>query len=165
MLAQIEEQILQRLQAKGLAVDTTGSVMPAAYVHIEEGAIQKVSTTKLRLDVTVHLTIVFREIRSAATRRLVVYPVLAGALDILTLQDLGLAIAPLVPVGFQNVTDSDDAKAGSASYRIQFRTFYHIEKVDDEAAADLIKVALDYYLQEPADDGVKDAADEISFGP
>ncbi len=164
MLTEIETQILQRLWDKGLPADTSGTTNPAVYCRVESGTFAKTAQGKLKLDALIYLSFVFNSTDTEDTRRNTVFPLLTGALNILALQDLGLTIDPLLPVSFQNITSADDVTAGLLVYQLQFKTYFYIEKMDDEAVTDLLKVALDYYLQEPSDDGVKDAADEITLG-
>lgn len=184
MLAEIETKILQRLADAGLPVDTSGTATPAVYCRIESGRFIRAGQEKLRLEGTVSLDFVFTSSipssfhqqwdslpldftidRSSTedTRRNVVFPILTAALNLLLLQDLGLEIDPLVPLSVENITGANDQAAGLLVYRMQFRTCFYVKKIDDETVTDLVKVALDYYLQEPVDDGVKDGADEITF--
>lgn len=165
MLAAIDEQILQRINTKGLPVDITGATLPAAYASLSGGAIKKTTQTRLRMDITANLNLVFQSTTPETTRRTVIYPIIQQALEILTLQDLGIAIDPLVPAGFQETTTVDEAAAGLIVYRMQFKTFYYIERIDDEVPVDLLKIGMEYYLQDPVDDGVKDAEDEVTLGP
>jgi hypothetical protein len=164
MLAEIETKILQRLVDEGLSADTTGAITPAVYCRIESGRFARSGQEAIRAEGTVSLDFVFNSGSIEDTRRNVVFPILTAALNILTLQDLGLEIDPLVPVSFQNITGTSDEAAGLLVYRMQFETRFSIRKIDDETIANLMKVALDYYLQEPVDDGVKDGSDEITLG-
>lgn len=165
MLTEIEKKTVERLKAKGLnanlvEIDSgkkkTIIKTPAVLCHIESGKLAKVGN-KIRVDVDMYLSMIFRNFMDEEERRKGIYPIIEGTIGILSFNKLGLDIGPLVPVGFNNVTNEEDIDRGLIVFYIHFRTFYYIEKIDDEEAGQLLTIGIKYYLQEPEDDGNEDA--------
>ncbi len=172
MLTEIEQAILTKLSDNGLSskifdarADRQNLSPPVVFCAIEEASFSRVTMNKVfKQEVSIFLTIVFETLENEAARRSGIYPILEGVIGLLMLQKLGLAITPIVPVGYKNVTDKEDAQNGQLWFQIEFKTSFNIEKTDDEAdAVELLKIGLEYYLQDPEDDGVKDAEDEITL--
>lgn len=170
MLAEIESGVITRLQDRGLPVthfsirkDPDVLVAPAAFCSVEAGVFRKAGNAGYRQEVNVYVTVEYGDATSEAARRSGVFPLLEGVVDILTLQTLGLSIDPLVPVMFVNITDAAAEQASVAVFQVQFTTSYTVKKVDDEEVTDLLRVGLEYYLQDPGDDGEADASDEVTI--
>ncbi|ABC76431.1 phage protein Gp37 [Syntrophus aciditrophicus] len=169
MLSEIEEAIAARIKEKLAAAagyvavqrGTEGIPQPAVYVSLEEGAFEKVSSDSFRQTVKGYVDIVFSHLGNEEQRRRGIYPILEGIVQTLLLQTLGLGIAPLRPKAFRNVTSEALRAKGLLVYSLEFETGCHLRKLDEEAAADLLRVGLNYYLQDPEDDEVADAADLI----
>ena len=159
-MSQIEDAIVQRLKGKGLQVrdidiqkGIEGIAQPAVYVAIEDGRFEQVSNYTFKQILSIFLYIVFKHLRTEKERRRGIYPILEGIAGTLTLQDLGLAIEPLKPIRFRDITDDDTANAGMIAYQMEFETSYNITRVDDETVTDLLRIGLNYYLK-PGDDAV-----------
>lgn len=168
MLADIEQNALDLLKSKGLRArdfavqkGADSLVNPAVHAAIEAGAMTKVSKTTFRQEVELYLYLTFKNLKKEKERREGLYPILEGAIQLLLLQTLDLTIDPLVPVKFANVTTEQDTQEGKLVFYVQFKTFYYVEKVEEEAAAELLQIGLNYYLK-PGDDEV-DATDIVEL--
>lgn len=172
MITEIENAIIDRLETGGLAVrdidvrkGAKGIIYPAVFVSTEIGNYSKVTQTKFKCEPTILVAVVFKHHASEKKRRHGIYPILEAVLLRLMLQTLGLEIKPLRPIRFRNITDRDLAEDGLLAYQFEFATSYVVEMVDDEVVEDLLKVGLEYYLQDPEDDEVKDAEDIVELSP
>ena len=162
MLVNIENAIIDRLETGGLSVrdidikkGAKGLIYPAIFVSTTAGEYKKLGQVKYKCSPTIAVVAVFKHHG--------VYPILEGIVLRLMLQDMGLEITPLVPVRFRNVTDKALGEKGLMAYQIDLKTSFTVTRVDDEVAVDLLKVGLEYYLQDPVDDGIADAEDEITL--
>ncbi|OPY07252.1 MAG: hypothetical protein A4E68_01934 [Syntrophaceae bacterium PtaB.Bin095] len=173
MLSEIEEAVAARITEKLAAAagyvavqrGTEGVPKPAVYVSVEEGAFEKVSADVFRQTVKGYVDIVFSHLGNEEQRRRGIYPILEGVLQTLLLQTLGLEIAPVRPKAFRNVTSETLRAKGLLAYSLEFETSCHLRKLDEEEAADLLRIGLNYYLQDPEDDEVVDASDLIGEPP
>jgi len=169
MLSAIEEAAVARIQstlaeAAGhleIKRGIEGIAQPAVYVSAEEGSFRKVTSDTYGQETIVWVDIVFADLQSEAQRRKGIYPILQGIVQCLLLQKLDLAIAPIVPVGFWNMTTQEQKERGLIAYSLKLRTEYNIKKLDEETALDLLKVGLAYYLgeEEAAEDTLTRTAD------
>lgn len=171
MIIEIENKIINKLETGGLSVrdvsiktGTTGIIYPAVFLSTEMGGFKRITQTKYRCELTLVIVIIFKNYKSEKDRRHGVYPILQGVIDLLLLQDLDLEITPITPKSFRNVTDDALADKGLLAYQIEFETSYVIEKTYDEPDVDLLKIGLEYYLQDPEDDDVMDAQDIVDLG-
>lgn len=170
MIIDIENKVITRLEDGGLSVrdvsiksGTTGIIYPAVFLSTETGDYKRITQTKYRCELTLVIIVIFKNYKSEKDRRHGVYPILQGVIDLLLLQDLDLEILPIIPKSFRNVTDDALADKGLLAYQIELETSYVIEKTDDETTVDLLKVGLEYYLQDPEDDEVMDAQDIVEL--
>lgn len=171
MLAQIEEAIVGRIRTKlgagagTLAVQrgAEGIPQPAVYVSTEAGRFQAITQQSFRQELTIFVDVIFSELSSDGERRKGVYLILSGIVQTLLLQKLDLAIKPIVPVGWRNTTTEEFREKGFIVYSLELATAYVVEKLDDEAAVDLLTVGLNYYLK-PGDD-TADASDTVTLAP
>ncbi|MBI5234737.1 MAG: DUF1834 family protein [Deltaproteobacteria bacterium] len=168
-IAEIEDAIAKRLKDKGLAVlevdirkGAVGLVKPAVYISTEEGRFEKVTQSTFKQRLSVYVYVIFRHLHNEKERRRGVYPIVESVIGILLLQDLGLKIQALAPLSFRNVTDEELNAAGLMAYQLVFETSCCVERTNDEALTDLLKVGLEYYLK-PGDD-VTDATDTVNVG-
>ncbi len=168
-MAEIEEAIIGRLKDKGLpvlAVDISkgaeGLTTPAVHIATEEGRFEKTTQNTFKQKLSIHVYVIFRNLRSEKERRKGVYPILESIIGILLLQECGLKIAPLTPLSFKNVTDEELSGSGFIAYQIVFETARYVERMDDETLTDLLKVGLDYYLK--PGDAAADATDVVNVG-
>ncbi len=173
MLYEIEQAVATRIDAKLAAAGQTISVVPgmkevprpSVYVFMQSGGFEKVSQASLRVNVTGIVSLVFSGIMDysnlseEATRRRGIYIILETVVQAVMLQTLSLDIKPLLPKSFKDVTPDDYRERGILIYNLEIETSYHLAKVDDEVLVDLLRVGLNYYLQDPSDDNVVDASD------
>jgi hypothetical protein len=172
-LTDIELNALQRIKDKGksLKIESFEArkekddpiVDIAVYAHIDEGVIRKLTINKIKLDVVLKISVVFKHLNEEQDRREGIYPILLGVIGILAGHKLDLKIDPLKPTGFRNITDMYDEAEGLIVFQAKFQTGFIITEIDDEAAEDLLRIGLEYYLQDPADDGEKDAEDVVEL--
>lgn len=171
MLAQIEEALAGRIKEKlGAGAGTLdvqrgaeGIPQPAVYVSTEAGKFQAVTQKSFRQELSIFVDVIFSELSGEKQRRQGVYLILQGIIQALLLQKLDLAITPIVPAGWRNTTTEEFREKGLIVYSLELATSYVIEKLDDEAAVDLLRIGFNYYLQNPTDDGVADASDEVTI--
>jgi hypothetical protein len=169
MLTQIEDAIVERIQTKLAATagmvavqkGAEGLPQPAVYISTEAAKFEKTTMQSYRQEVTIFVDIIFSHLASEGERRKGVYLILQGIVQTLLLQNLGLAITPLVPRNWRNVTTEEFREKGLIVYSLELATSFVITKLDDEAVADLLTVGLNYYLK-PGDD-VVDASDTVTL--
>ena len=134
---------------------------PTVSVAIFEGTFEKVTQVTWKQKVTVNVLLTFKHERGEEERRKGINPIIQGVIQSLMLRDLGLAMETLKPVRFREVTDSDDYEARTIVCLVEFATAFTLTRLDDEAAGELLKVGLNYYLK-PGDD-VVDASDLVEL--
>ena len=171
MLNEIEEGVKNRISAK--LADAAGKLdvqrgvdgIPgqAVYISVEEGQFARVTSETYSVTVKGYVDIVFSNLQSESMRRKGIAPILEGIYQCLLLQRLGLAIDPIVPKMFRNTTTPELKDKGLIVYTLEFSTKFNIKKLDEEAVTDLLAIGLNYYLQDPADDGKIDASDEVTL--
>lgn len=171
MLSELEAAILARLESNGINSKIfdfktderpRAENVPTVFCQIEEAKFSKQTMISFLQEVSIFLVVTFKNMTGEADRRSGIYPILEGIIQLFTLQNLDLSLRPLRPIGFKNITDKDDARSGEILYQIEFWTAYTIEKTA-ESAVDLLRVGMEYYLQDPEDDGVKDAEDLVEL--
>ena len=168
MIAEIELKILDWLGSAGLDIRNTDikkgdSIQyPAVFVYTETGKFSKSTMSKYRCELGVCVLIAFRDVKSEKRRRHGLYPILEGLIQGLMLNSLGLDIDGLVPKSFRNITDNDMQKGDVLAYQIEFATAFTM-KPPEEPTVDLLRIGLEYYLQDQDDDGVMDARDIITL--
>lgn len=172
MIAEIETAALARLAEAGLQFGRAEvgddpkkwAKYPVAMVRVEKGEVYRQTMNKLRLKVRLVVWLGFKDWKSDAARREGLWPIVEGVFGWLAGSDLDLAIDNLVPLGFANVTDDEVAAIGIIAYQAEFTTAFNLAELPaEEQAADLIRIGLSYYLQEPEDDGTADASDTVSL--
>lgn len=173
MLTDIEEKIagllLERLQSVArVAIEEAHAVntlkLPGVDVVTGGGAFVRVAQ-HYKLTVRVFVIVTFQHLRSTADRRKGVYPIVESIVALLAGRTLGLKIDGLKPRRLDNVTDEKEADEGKVVFQIEFETGFIIEVRDEATLADLLAVGLNYYLQDPTDDFVADAVDEVTLSP
>ena len=168
MIADIELKILDYLNSAGLGIRNTdiktGKSInyPAVFVYTEIGKFTKQAMSRYKCGLGVFVLIAFHDVKSEKKRRHGLYPILEGVIQGLMLNNLGLGIDPLVPKGFRNITDKDMQKSNVLAYQLEFSTAFTM-KPPEEETVDLLKVGLEYYLQDPVDDGQLDAQDLVEL--
>jgi hypothetical protein len=170
MLDQIENAILSRLGTAGFTVFHLDEMpnlrekdiqTPVACLYTESGDFKTVSQRSMKCKVRIVLFLAWQHGVAADIRKRGLYPLLLGVTNSLTYQKMGLQITPIRPVRFARSSDKDMERGGNVAYELEFETSFNIDYVDDEQAVDLLKIGLEYYLQDPADDGEHDAQDIV----
>lgn len=164
--AAVLEEITSRLEgvrAWAVQKDAAGLYQgPTASVAIFEGTFEKVTQAAWKQKVTVNVLLTFKHERGEEERRRGINPLVQGVVQTLMLRDLGLAMEPLKPVRFREVTESEDHEARKIVYLIEFATSFVITRQSDEEVTDLLRIGLDYYLK--PGDGARDASDLVELG-
>lgn len=169
MLTSIEEAIVGTLTARltGIAARIavqkgfSGLPQPAVYVSTEAGVFAKKGQASYRQTVTIWVDILFSHLADDGERRKGVHLILEQVLQILLLNDLGLAINPLEPKGWRNTTPEDYRQQGLLAFSLELTTHFTTTKQEDESVDDLLEIGLNYYLT-PGDD-VVDVADTVTL--
>jgi len=171
MLSEIEEAVKNRIcdklaEAAGkidVQRGVEGIPRQAVYVSVEEGDFTRVTSDTFSCAVKGYVDIVFSNLQSEEMRRKGIAPILEGIYQCLLLQKLGLTIDPIAPTRFRNTTTQDFKEKGLIVYTLEFSTKFRITKLDEEAATELLRIGLNYYLK--PGDNVADASDEINLRP
>lgn len=172
MLVDLEAAILAKLNTAGINTkifdyrtdnDPRKQFVPTVFCSIEAAAFTPADDDKFSQEVSIFLRVTFKAIKGESVRRKGIYPVLEGIVQLLQLQKLDLDIRAIEPRKFLNVTtEEDDAFHGEIVYEMEFWTQYEVDKAaETPAPATLLKLAVDYFLNEN-DDGEVDAQDIIT---
>jgi hypothetical protein len=171
MLTDIEQAIVDHLHerlaaASRISIDEAHSAvslkMPAVDVIVGGGKFERVAQ-QYKLVAQVYVIVTFQNLRSVADRRRGVYPILEAVLALLSGRSFDLKISPLRPWRLDNITEEQEAAEGKVVFQIEFETGWVIAAQADETVTDLLRVGLNYYLQDPADDDEVDAADLVTL--
>jgi hypothetical protein len=137
---------------------------PALSISIfESGTWPKEGKRSYLVPCSMHVLLTVSSAKSEEDRRRIANPLVFAIIVALAQQSLGLDLKEpgCEPKRFADVTDEDDWKNNKIVYLVEFGLGFYFEvPKDDEAAADLIGVAVDYFL-EPGNE-VADAQDEIT---
>ena len=166
MIAEIEDAIVSYLTTQ--IADARIKVMrgfegipqPAVHVSTEEGRFEKETNTSWKLTLTIYVDVIFKSLSTEAQRRAGLYKIMEGIVQSLLLQTLGLAIQPLEPKSFRDVTSEELLRDGFAAYTIEMSTYYHVTASPPGAAQDLLRIGLSYYL-EPED--IEEVTDVVTL--
>lgn len=154
MIAAIEDAIVSLLKAKlndaRIAVQKgfEGIPQPGVYVATDSGRFHKVTMTTWRMEPTIYVDIIFKSLNTEQLRRQGLYGILESCVQLLLLNNLGLAIHPLTPVDFRNVTNEEMLRDGFAAYELTFTTHFDFSVMGPSDVHDLLTVSMSYYLQE-----------------
>jgi hypothetical protein len=169
MISAIEEAALNTITSR-IAELKTGSnqkdarqllTANAVAVACLEGSFERINNSSWRQDVTLSVLIKFKNMQSEEARRQGINPIVQAVIQLLIQKTLGLAIRPLVPKRFRDVTTEEKYTAGVIEYLVEFTTSFTIAVLDEEAVTDLLTVGLSY-LVKPGD-SVADASDTITL--
>lgn len=182
MLTEIEAAIVDRIMASALGpylktVDgyekvmeamrrgTVAGPLPGVFVKFGGGSFKKVAQRyAFKTAWTVFVAAQDLRGRDKTTKANTgAYAIIESLLALFTDHCLGLEIEPLTPMGVTENWDEDLEKQGVAIYGVDFQTAFVIEPVSDETVTDLLKVYLEYHLQDPVDNSVKDAEDQVQL--
>lgn len=170
MISQIEQAVVDRIKAKLAAVASRIDVQrgvddirqPGIYASAESGRFSKVSNATWKHELDVWVDMVFSHVGGTKERRQGVSAILEGVLMHLFLEDLGLSIEPLKPALWKNTTPDELRETGQIVFSLRLQTSYTISRSNnDEAADELLRIGLNYYLQ-PGDDQ-SDATDLVTL--
>lgn len=172
MLKNIEDAILLRLETAGLNVvhldakpklDEADMSSPIGRVFTRLGNYERVTSTKLCCKVAIFIVLDLQHAVNATTRLRGLYTLLEAIVSYLTLKTLSLEITPIMPVRFMRQDEVERELAGIVGYGLELETSYIVTEMEDEESTHLLKVGLEYFLQDPEDDGIKDADDLVEF--
>lgn len=140
---------------------------PAINISINSATFKKITLTtyKCVTGLTLYLMVSNLSLRYEEQGRFIILRLLEAIIDALFLKKLGLELQdPLLPLGFNNVTDEDYAGRGYQLYELKFSTSFNFEKDPDVSDEGLLRtIVTQYFLQDPSDDGVYDTSGEISL--
>jgi hypothetical protein len=170
MLTDVENGVVAVLDAAGLGakdlrVRSKGRnpALPAIYASCQSGSFTKVTLTRVKCELSLSVLFIFENFEPEDKRRAGMNAIFEGAIFILQNNKLGLDILPLKLVRFRDVTTEEEAAKGLLYYLLELSTVYELNVPDAEAAAELLKVGLNYYLQDPVDDHIVDGADDVTL--
>jgi hypothetical protein len=154
------------LEAKEIKVGPEGSTIskPSIHTACQAGLFSKVTDKSWKCDIEVNVYVLFQHFGNDDKRRQGMSRILWGVFTYLAGKKLGLDITGMQPKEFRDVTDPDIVGEGDLLYRLQFSTKAELKAESEEEAGELLAIGLQYYLQDPVDDGRADAADEITLG-
>jgi len=169
MLTHIEEGVLalitekiEGVRASGIQKDARGMfVNPSVAAACLDGELEKVTQVTYKQNVTLSVLLTFKDLQGEQKRRKGINPLIMGVIQTLLLQDMDLAIKPLVPLRFRDITTTNDYTEGKVRYLLQFATSFTITSQSDEEITDLLRVGLDYILT-PGDEAA-DTADLVNL--
>lgn len=178
----IETGIIDRLKAFGLDQSKIREfdigVYPdnvsglAVNVAAFGGSFRKITNNKFEHDVDIRILFAAKHLSTKDNerhRREKFLPMIQDVFKALTLRTFGLYIKPLQPTRLKYVTAEKNFQEGWIVYLLEFSTSYTLTAIlpeDEEADLGVTeKFFVDYFLQEPTDDGIKDASDEIVIPP
>ncbi|MRR15698.1 MAG: DUF1834 family protein [Deltaproteobacteria bacterium] len=172
MLTDIEEAIAAHLKDRLESVSRieidqahspTSLKLPGVDVIMGNGAFARVAQ-HYKITAQVFVVATFQNLKSVADRRRGVYPIMEALVALLVGRTFDLAIDPLRPKRLDHITEEQEALEGKVVFQLEFETGFIISAASDEEAKDLLRIGLNYYLQDPADDDSADATDEITLG-
>jgi hypothetical protein len=177
ILADIEDAVVARLtgladtnedfsDVRGVKIikGWSGFLKTGVFVNVETGTFSRVGQAGFKCSLTVIVTVLFTSSKGEEARRKGIYPIIEAILSGLACEALGLDIKPLEPLKIRNVTDEDLASEGLMAWEMEFATGYQFRRLPDAEITGLLLLGLNYYLQDPADDGVADATDIVRLG-
>lgn len=169
MINEIENNLVDLLTSRlesarkiGVQKGVQGITQPAVYASVEEGRFERISKSTVKQTLKVYLDIIFANLKDQRSRREGINLILEGALLLLLFNKLGLAIDPLEPKAWRNTTTPELDELGLISYSLELSTGHYLEKLDDEAVTDLLRVGLEYFLQDPVD-ATADAIETVNL--
>jgi hypothetical protein len=154
MIAAIEDAIVGLLKSNlndaRIAVQKgfEGIPQPGVYVATDAGRFEKVTMTTWKLEPTIYVDIIFKSLNTEQLRRQGLYGILESCVQLLLLNNLGLAIHPLTPVAFRNVTTEEMLRDGFVAYEFTWTTHFNFVAMGPTEVQDLLRVSMGYYLQE-----------------
>jgi phage gp37-like protein len=159
MIAAIEDALVAYLQAQfGTAIRIAiqkgfeGIPQPGIYVATDEGRFQRTSNNAFRQTNTIFIDIIFKGLNTEALRREGLYGVMEVAINSLAWQTLGLAIHPIEPKSFRNVTTEEMLRDGFVAYTLEVETWYQVTKMEPADAPELLSASFGYYLNAPVEE-------------
>lgn len=172
MLTDLEQTIVDHLSqclaaASRISIDEahspTSLKLPGVDVIVGGGKFER-AAQQYKLVAQVYVIVTFQNLRSVADRRRGVYPILEAVLALVSGCSFNLKISPLRPVRLDNITEEQEAAEGKVVFQMEFETGFVVVAQADETVTDLLRVGMNYYLQDPADDNESDASDLVTLG-
>jgi len=172
ILNDIEDAIIARLTAAGLNVihwddspklDSDQMTVVIARLLVRSGEFARLTMTRSKCTAELVIVVDFLKPAGGADQSRGTYELLLGIAQSLWNKTLDLNISPIKPVKFARDFDIQKLNGSISTYVLVFETGFTIEESTDEADVDFLTLGIKYYLQDPVDDGVEDAEDEINF--
>ena len=166
---EIEKRTLARLRDRGVAFEEFDlGYFPenlkgtAANIGVSSSGFDQVSNKTIKAKAKLRILVAVKVLKAGdeTERRAKSLPLCEAIIRELLLQDLGLAIDPIYPVGMNYRTAPEGFREGWIVWELLFETRFSIEKIPDEEVS-LNSIFIEYFLQDPSDDQIPDAADEI----
>lgn len=167
----VEERLVQMVPAIKQAAIRKDAVFghnylyknPALAVSIyESGTFEKVVKYGYRIPVTINVLLTFHHPGDEDLRRKGINPLVFAIILALSQQTLGLQLEDpgVEPKRWRDVSDQDDFENKKCVYLIEFEAkFIFKVPADEDTAADLIGIAIDYYSESA---NVLTAQDELT---
>jgi hypothetical protein len=174
MIADIEQAIISMLKARW-ALLGNGSALnefdinldfndvlntPAVAVATEKFGTAFSTDETIKIEPVISLYHVFKNVGKPDQRRLGIYPIVTGCMQILSGQDFGLGIDPLRAAGGNEVYHEKLKMMGLIGYKCDYHTSFNLDPFDPESADDvaLLSEGLNYYCN-----SIQVALDAISY--
>ncbi len=162
ILADIESGIVSRLKTLwpsgveqiaefDISARVDSIVCPGVFVAAYTTGYKMVAKDLFHRNVAVQVFLVNKSLRGHQDRRRGTHPIVEACEQLLSGQQLGLDIDPLIPVRCPDVTDAELTSSRKVAFRLDLRTGCEVEKMDDSEAVDLLRIGATF-LYKPGDD-------------
>ncbi len=138
---------------------------PNIITYIANVKLIKKGQVVIRWDVDLGVYMEFKHVADEQRRYEGMNMIIEACVALLALSKLDLEIAPLEPVSISEVTTAKHQEERKVAYVLKLKTRFDTKSdaVNEEDAQALLTIGLEYFLQDPTDDGVADASDEITI--
>ncbi len=172
MLDDIETAVIDRLTTAGLNVihwdeapklDADRMTGVVGRLLLQTGTFERVTQAKIRCRVEMVIVVDFLKAAAGVDLSRGCYTLLMGVVQQLWNKQLGLSILPIKPGRFSRDFEIQKLNGSLASYALEFETGFTIQETQDEEDTDFLTLGLQYFLQDPEDDGAADAEDVVTL--
>lgn len=166
---EIEKRTKARLQSRGVAFEEFDiGYFPenlrstAVNISISSSGFENVAnrTVKAKAKIRILIAVKIMKTGDEEERRKVSLPLCEAVIKELLLQDLGLEIDPILPTLLMYRTAPEAFREGFIVWELNFETKFSFDKLPEDST-DLDSIYAEYFLQDPSDDQIADAADLI----
>ena len=172
MLQDIEDAIINRLTLAGLNVfhwdekpklDEPDMAQAVARILIRGGSFDRSSMTRIKCTCEIVVVVDVLAPAGAVLRDRATYDLLMGVVGQLWNKKLGLEITPVKPTLFSRDFDGRKLDGSISTFAAVFETSFTVSEMADEADDDWNTLDLQYFLQDPTDDGLVDGEDILDI--